>query len=469
MRCRRRVAALVIGLAVLVGSVSACARKRVGEPAPARTYQLAVSASHDRSRWLPLSGRLLGGRVYVFASPHDGVERVRYFLDDPLLSRSPYRTVLSTPFDLAGSRPDGTARPLDTTRLRNGPHTLIALLDLAGGGTATARARFSVSNPTTPASTSATTTTTTAAPATSAASAAPRLLFGIGPEADAARSARLVRDAPVRMLTSWYNGPGDLAWMSGWRNSLVPSAYAAGYALHLIVYTGDPEGPIATPHGDACGRRYPLSGRFLDDMRRLARIFAGAASGPRLYVSLFTEFQTYPCSDNAWNANAAVNAYYRALKDRYRAALAIFHQLASNARVSLSWGGWQARWDDPATGAGRSLFRQFADVMRASDFQSFQAMATDGNVRDIRSMVRALGTYGPVMLAHYKPDNGSGTVFQADLRAILTDRYLTEVTRDGLFAMSFMDATNLTASSELYELVRRAVRRYARVPPRRLP
>jgi hypothetical protein len=36
------------------------------------------------------------------------------------------------------------------------------------------------------------------------------------------------------------------------------------------------------------------------------------------------------------------------------------------------------------------------------------------------------------------------------------------VTRQGLFAMSFMDGANLAASSELHGLVRAAVRRYAR-------
>ena len=315
------------------------------------------------------------------------------------------------------------------------------------------------------------TTTTRAAPKPTAAArspagtdrpSGPRLLFGMGPEADAARTASLVREAPVRMLTSWYNGPGDLGWMAAWRGSEVPRAYAAGYSLHLIVYSGDPKGPVATPHGQACGRAYPLSGRFLDDMRRLARIFAGRTGGPRLYVSMFTEFQTYPCTDNTWSQDPAATAYYRTLKDRYLATLAIFHQLAPNASVSLSWGGWQARWDDRATGAGRSLFRHFADVLRASDFQSFQAMASDTNTGDIRAMARTLGAYGPVMLAHYKPDNGSGAVFAADLRAILTDRYLAQVTGDGLFAISFMDATNLAASPELQRFVRAAVHRYAR-------
>ena len=329
-----------------------------------------------------------------------------------------------------------------------------------------ASAPFSTANPTrsVPTTTERATIPPAARPATSRAPrpVVPRLLFGIGPEANAARATPLARQAPVRMLTSWYNGPRDLDWMAGWRSSEVPRAYAAGYHLHLIVYSADPEGPMPTPYGEACGRGYPLSDRFPDDMRRLARIFAGRAGGPRLYVSLFTEFQTYPCRDNAWNADHAANAYYRALKDRYRETMAIFHQLAPNSRVSLSWGGWQARWDDRASGAGRSLFGHFADVLRASDFQSFQAMATDGNSRDIRSMVRTLGAYGPVMLAHYKPDNGSGATFEADLRTIFTDRYLAEVTRDGLFAMSFMDGANLAASSELQRLARAAVRRYAR-------
>jgi hypothetical protein len=328
-----------------------------------------------------------------------------------------------------------------------------------------AGASFSTANPTR--GTPTTKAPTTTVPATTSTvqqpqPVRPRLLFGIGPEANQARVTPLARQAPVRMLTSWYNGPSDLDWMAAWRHTEVPRAYAAGYRLHVVVYSGDAEGPVPTPYGQACGRAYPLSDRFPDDMRQLARIFAGPAGGPRLYVSLFTEFQTYPCTDNAWNADPAATAYYRALKDRYRSTQAIFHRLAPNARVSLSWGGWQARWDDPATGAGRSLFRHFADVLGAADFQSFQAMATDTNTADIRAMVRALGAYGPVMLAHYKPDNGSAAVFAADLRAILTDRYLAEVTRHGLFAMSFMDDANLTASAELHGFVRGAIRRYAR-------
>ena len=308
--------------------------------------------------------------------------------------------------------------------------------------------------------------TASASPTVSASTPARRattkLLFGIGTEATSAETTRLVKQSPARMLTSWYNGPGDLSWMTGWRTGTVPRAYAGGYAMHLVVYSNSPEGTVNTSYGAACGRAYPLSDRFLDDMRALARTFAGSAGGPPLYVTLFTELQTYACTDNAWNPDAGTSAYYRALKDRYLATMAIFHAEAANAKVSLGWGGWQTRWDDPAIGGGRSMFGHFADVMRASDFESFQAMQTDTNVTDVLNMTRTLGAYGPVMLAHYKPDNGSQSVFEADTRTMLTDRYLAKLVAAGLFAWSFMDERNLSASATTYDRIVSAVRRHGR-------
>jgi hypothetical protein len=304
--------------------------------------------------------------------------------------------------------------------------------------------------------------TTTAAPRHTARPL--KLLFGIGSQAIDARSARLVQEAPVRMLTSWYNGPADLSWMTAWKSSVVPRSYAQGYALHLIVWTDVPEGRVQTQYGPACGRPYPVSSRFLDDMRQLAQTFAGPTDGPPFYVTLFTEFQTYPCTDNTWNASPAVNAYYRALQDSYLAALKVFHSYAPNARVSLGWGGWQTRWDAPATGGGRSLFRYFADAMSASDFQSFQAMGPD-NAEDVRAMVKVLGAYGPVMLAHYAPGYGSRGAAEGDLRTILDGAYLRRVAQDGLFALSFMENDYVTASEHGYGIIRKAVRRYGSASP----
>ncbi len=296
---------------------------------------------------------------------------------------------------------------------------------------------------------------------TLAAGTTPKVLFGIGTEADGALNTRLSRESPVHMLTSWYNGPGDLAWMGGWQAKLVPDAYAAGYALHLVVFSNSPERSIATPRGLACGRDYPLSPGFLDDMHRLAQTYSG--TGP-LYVTMFTEFQTYPCIDNQWLGN---ENYFRALQDQYIAAKNIFHQYAPNSHVSLGWGGWQARFDDPARGGGRSLFPYFADVMNASDFQSTQAMQSDTNVADMQDMIRTLHNYGTgqVMVAHYKPDNGAQATFDADTQAMLTDDYLLRATTNGLFAFSFMDNANLAASEPSYQFVKNAVVRYGASAP----
>ncbi|MGC9665494.1 hypothetical protein ACNTMW_02945 [Planosporangium sp. 12N6] len=290
------------------------------------------------------------------------------------------------------------------------------------------------------------------------------LLIGIGDEADRASGFALTRQAPVRMLTSWYNRPEDLGdFMAGWRTTWVPRLYAQGYALHLVVWSGDAEGPVSTKYGAACGRRYPLSTGFLDDIRRVAQVFAGPRTGPPLYVTLFTEFSTYPCVDNEWSGDPRATAYYLALKDQYRAAYDIFHRVAANARVSLGFGGWLATYDYPAKGGGRSLLNHFTDLMAASDFQSFQAMDDNGgNPDQIRAMTKILGRYGPVMVAHYKPDNGSRAMFAAEVRQIFTDAYLRDVIRDGLFAMSFMTNDDLAADPTTFRFVRDAVARYGR-------
>ena len=68
-----------------------------------------------------------------------------------------------------------------------------------------------------------------------AASNVPQLMFGMGSEANAARTTQPATQAPVKMLTSWYNGPNDLTWLSNWQYDEVPNDYAAGYALHLVV------------------------------------------------------------------------------------------------------------------------------------------------------------------------------------------------------------------------------------------
>ena len=80
------------------------------------------------------------------------------------------------------------------------------------------------------------------------------------------------------------------------------------------------------------------------------------------------------------------------------------------------------------------------------------------------AMVHTLGAYGPVMLAHYKPDNSSQATFDSDTRAMLTDSFLSEMRAAGLFAWSFMDQANLS-SPQSYQFVSAAVQRYGTNTP----
>ena len=283
-------------------------------------------------------------------------------------------------------------------------------------------------------------------------------MFGLGPTVDSASNARIVAEAPVRIMSTWYNGPSDLGWHTdAYHQEMYDEQYASGRAVHLIVWTGDEEVQLATQYGTACGRAYPLSSRFLADMEQLAKAYTGNG---HLYVTLFTEFQTFACSDNAWSPNAQTTAYWKALTTRYLEALSIFHTHAPGSMVSLGWGGWQSRWDDPEIGGGTSMFPHFADAMRVSDFQSFQAMQSDSNVADIRAMVGILNDYGAVMLAHYKPNNGNQATFEADMLSMLTDAMITELVDGGLFAMSFMDQSNMNASESAYLLIESGITRY---------
>jgi Right handed beta helix region len=297
-----------------------------------------------------------------------------------------------------------------------------------------------------------------------ASPAPPHLLFGLGSEADSASTSPLAGTAPLGMLSSWFNGTGDLTWMKGWAANLIPNQYALGRALHLIVYARA-AAITATPtkYGPAVGRAYPLSAQFQTDMIALSKVWAGPVSGPPLYVTLMDEFQTYSAT-RTW---AGDQPYWSALKDAYRMALATFHANAPNARVSIGWGGWESRSATP-------MFGDFADIMAASDFQSFQAMQDDTNVADFTGMTAALGKYGPVLCSHYKPNAGSQVVFDADTTALLTDASLVQLNGLGLFGFSFMDQVNL-APAATFARIAAAMTRYGKlgaptvVPPPIVP
>lgn len=302
-------------------------------------------------------------------------------------------------------------------------------------------------------------TPTPVPPTPAPSSGLPRILFGMGSQPDGVIGDPLDQQAPLGMYTSWYNRPEDLDWMQWWHDSgyIAKNVYGTGRAAHLIIWSDIPE------EGTPCGRQYPISDRINGDMVRLAQIWAGDPGGPPLYVTLFTEFQTYPCIDNQWKG---AEDYYLRLQQKMIEIKDIFHAYAPNSKVSIGWGGWQLRWDYPPDGEGASLLPYFDSVMRQMDFQSFQAMHDSGNVNDVRMMTQALGQYGPVMLAHYKPQAANDATYYADVSTMLTDSYLAEMQSYGLFAWSFMDNDNIDDPDEAYifDLLKQAIQRYGIFP-----
>lgn len=294
------------------------------------------------------------------------------------------------------------------------------------------------------------------------------LLYGLGGGADAARASELVQDTPTWMLTTWYHKPSDLRTLTTWRDTVVPDAYTNGYALHLIVANwleDSPEVPMDTDYGRACGRREPLTADFLKHMRTLARSFAGREGDPPLYVTVFHEVSAFACGhDGYYSLTPTATAYYEALKDRYLEVRDIFRAEAPNARVALGWQSWQAALDDdPDTGSGPSMFPHFADVLKASDFQSIVSKQPHGNVEQIRRSVDILGEYGKVMVAAYADREVPADVVEEDVRTLFTDDSIADLTADGLFAWNFnREKSLIEAGRPTYDFVKDVVRRTGR-------
>lgn len=328
-----------------------------------------------------------------------------------------------------------------------------------------------------PASTPTPTSTATVTPSTSPAQSAPptasdQFMFGIGSQAYQAGQKRIVKEAPIKMYSSWFNSHADLSFFNQYRTSTTPQTYASGKAFHLIIWTsggagdyghtGTPKGWSTSKYGGyVCGSQYPISQLFQDDIKQLAIDTAGKVTDPPLYVSMFTELQTYPCNedDNYWDTG---QAYYKELKKAYLEAKATFHQYAPNSKVAITWGGWAATFDNPSRGGGRSLLPYFKDVMDQSDFQSFQAMGNTENVNQSTWMTKALHAFGngKVLLAHYKPDNNSLAVYDSDMPKFFNDTKMAELKANGLFAFSFMNEDMMNSSEARFQQAKAAVTKY---------
>lgn len=101
--------------------------------------RLAVSTSSARTAPVSLDGGTVSGTVYIFTDGMgDDVSLVRFYLDDPTLAGTPFRSESTAPFDFAGGSVS-TARGWNTGTVAPGVHTITAVVfDSAGSHTLTA-------------------------------------------------------------------------------------------------------------------------------------------------------------------------------------------------------------------------------------------------------------------------------------------------------------------------------------------
>ncbi|HEY0534862.1 MAG TPA: hypothetical protein VGD29_25030 [Actinoplanes sp.] len=250
---------------------------------------------------------------------------------------------------------------------------------------------------------------------------ATRVLWGIGDELAPARGNQLRKAGAARMVTAWYNGPGDLGWMRQSEAAAAATAYAAGDAVELVVWLAD--------HTD-----YAVGEQFQQDIRTLTRLHKPSGQG-HLYIVLFTEFETYREGDAAYQAR---------LMDAYKKAVTAIHQEYAQANVALGFGGYS--WD----GTHDRDLSAYRDEIAASDFTAVQQMQACDSTEDgknivvdkIRSSVRQLGRYGkPVMISHFKLWGDPAcqvSAFGKFAGQMFTPRSVAALVHDGLFAWGFM-------------------------------
>lgn len=274
----------------------------------------------------------------------------------------------------------------------------------------------------------------------------PKILWGIGDEISNAEKTPIFNHTPVRMITSWYNGPADTAWMKNYLNrSTISNLYGKGYALELVVWLADEP-------------NYAISPDFQHDAALLARIFRG--NGPNygpLYVVLFTEFETY----------SRDSTYFTKLEKSFVSARDTIRAVYPGARVALGFGGYG--WSGVKH---RNLKKWEINAIKKGDFIAVQEMHYASNldimISQVRNSVRQLGTYGkPIMISHFKfswkkgePSSLPSDVFGRFVRKMLNWRMLDTLTSEGLFAWDFMNDHYINDPGPGYETIQTVIKKH---------
>ncbi len=91
---------------------------------------IVFSLHPNRSQPQALSGKSLAatGKIYVCVPRPRGAVAVRFYVDDPRMSRPPWIVKISAPFDLNGTLRNGSARPFDLRSLADVGHTVTAAI-----------------------------------------------------------------------------------------------------------------------------------------------------------------------------------------------------------------------------------------------------------------------------------------------------------------------------------------------------
>ena len=140
---RRALVAIAGGAVLLTATVAAAPSQAATDGAPSKA--LSVSDKSDRSKPRGLGGQTLAGTKWIFVQNDSNVSKVLFFVDQPDLANITH-TENAKPFDLNGTKDDGSAQGLDTKTLKDGQHTVTAVVLSQGQKLDVLRSTFTVKN-----------------------------------------------------------------------------------------------------------------------------------------------------------------------------------------------------------------------------------------------------------------------------------------------------------------------------------
>ncbi|GIW48112.1 MAG: hypothetical protein KatS3mg078_1989 [Deltaproteobacteria bacterium] len=260
-----------------------------------------------------------------------------------------------------------------------------------------------------------------------------------------ASSIVLERISPT-FLTAWLNAKDSRSsnigdWL-GWKESgFLRELKSLGYNLHVITWEDS----------KLTDGKYHISPKFKKDVKEITKIARSEGILSPMF-SLATEFTTYV---EPWDTyNERTKPYYKEFIKNISSATEGIKSILPRAKVSISWGGWIATFDDPSRVRGKSIIPYFGELMRRMDFISFQSMVehktgelpnndpshnVSGNPEQIILCLKTFRRWKkPLMVSHFAPHNKRADVLADDLWRMSGTKWQKLARELGLFALSHM-------------------------------